>query len=320
MKLNVGMCPAMTKDVYESLQSSGVKTVLDFITSDVELLSQRCSLSYKVLLSIRRLLLAQYAAFPINGTDHYDEMLSTVACLATGCQSIDALLDGGIYTSELTEIVGPAASGKTQFCLTVASSVALSGQNVLYIDTSGAFDPSRLQEIVERRVLTEKERTAALCKIRCAKTFDLHELLDLVDSVKAAIDQGTDAFYGALKLVIVDSVTAVLAPLLGGKQSEGQGMMVHLARSLKFLAADYSVAVVECNNMVQGEKGVPKPALGRTWLSVPQTRLLLTMERGERITSQASPIISRAAYLVKSQRQAVSTSCQIAIGDEGVNG
>lgn len=320
--LHAGLCPAMNYEVVASLKSIGVRTVLDFVTSDLEEMSRKCSISYKALLSIRRLLLAQYSAFPVSGSDLYEEVMSTVACLSTGCDSMDKLLSGGVYTAELTEIVGPAASGKTQFCLTLASSVAvLTGQNVLAIDTNGGFDPRRLQQIVSYRCSSETTIAAALQRVHCAKTFDLYDLLDLLESIKASIDAGTEAFYSSLKLIVVDSVTSVLAPLLGGKQSEGQGMMVHLARSLKSLAADYSIAVVVCNNMVRGERGEPKPALGRTWLSVPHTRIQLRVEGRDGVTSHMSQtFIRRSAWLVKSQRQAVNKSCHIAIGDQGVYG
>ncbi|XP_041456598.1 DNA repair protein RAD51 homolog 4-like [Lytechinus variegatus] len=317
--LQVGMCPSMTSEVLKSLNMCGVKTVIDFVTTDTEELSQKCSLSYKVLSSIRRLLLAQYSAFPINGSDLYDEVLSTVAYLSTGCDSIDKLLDSGVYTSEVTEVVGQAAIGKTQFCLTLASCVAVSSeQNVLYVDTNGGFDAGRLHEIIAHKSTSEKITAAALQKVHCAKTFDLYDLLDLLESIKASIDSGTDVFYSSLKLVVLDSVTAVLAPLLGGKHSEGQGMMVHLARSLKSLAADYSIAVVVCNNMVRGERGEPKPSLGRTWLSVPHTRIQLRADGRDGITSRDD--LRRTASLVKSQRQAINTSCNIAIGNQGVYG
>eukprot|EP00057_Strongylocentrotus_purpuratus_P003327 XP_003726418.1 PREDICTED: DNA repair protein RAD51 homolog 4 [Strongylocentrotus purpuratus] len=320
--LQVGMCPSMTTEVLKSLNTCDVKTVIDFVTSDTEELSRKCSLSYKVLSSIRRLLLAQYSAFPINGSDLYDEVISTVAYLSTGCDSIDKLLDGGVYTSELTEIVGQAAVGKTQFCLTLASCVAVSSeQNVLFIDTNGGFHASRLHDIIAHKSTSEKITSAALHKVHCATTFDLYDLLDLLESIKASIDSASEAFYSSLKLVVVDSVTAVLAPLLGGKHSEGQGMMVHLARSLKSLAADYSIAVVMCNNMVRGERGEPKPALGRTWLTVPHTRIQLRADGKDGNTSRNTETsINRTACLVKSQRQAVNSSCCIAIGDQGVYG
>nr|XP_054749283.1 DNA repair protein RAD51 homolog 4-like [Lytechinus pictus] len=317
--LQVGMCPSMTSEVLKSLNMCGVKTVIDFVTTDTEELSQKCSLSYKVLSSIRRLLLAQYSAFPINGSDLYDEVLSTVAYLSTGCDIIDKLLDSGVYTSEVTEVVGQAAVGKTQFCLTLAACVAVSSeQNVLFVDTNGGFDAGRLHEIIAHKSTSEKITAAALQKIHCAKTFDLYDLLDLLESIKASIDSGTDVFYSSLKLVVVDSVTAVLAPLLGGKHSEGQGMMVHLARSLKSLAADYSIAVVVCNNMVRGERGEPKPALGRTWLGVPHIRIQLRADRTDGINGRDD--LNRTASLVKSQRQAINTSCNIAIGSQGVYG
>ncbi|ERE67508.1 putative DNA repair protein RAD51-like protein [Cricetulus griseus] len=49
---------------------------------------------------------------------------------------------------------------------------------------------------------------------------------------------------GTVKVVIVDSVTAVIAPLLGGQQREGLALMMQLARELKILARDLAVAVV----------------------------------------------------------------------------
>ena len=63
---------------------------------------------------IRRVLLAQYSAFPINGLTLYKEALSSCSVLPSGCSNLDAILDGGIYTGEIIEIVGTSVSGKTQ--------------------------------------------------------------------------------------------------------------------------------------------------------------------------------------------------------------
>ena len=66
--------------------------------------------------------------------------------------SLDILLDGGIYTAEVTEVIGHAAAGKTQFCLNVALSVATATeQNSLIVDTGGCFCSQRLQDILESR-------------------------------------------------------------------------------------------------------------------------------------------------------------------------
>ncbi|XP_038058675.1 DNA repair protein RAD51 homolog 4-like [Patiria miniata] len=318
--LSVGLCPALTKETVDALNGGGIKTVLDFICADVEDLAQKCSISYKVLQSIRRLLLAQYSSFPVNGADLHDDVMSSVAILSTGCSSLDELLDGGLYTSELTEITGGPATGKTQLCMTTAASVATTAQqNVLYIDTNGGFSSQRLQDIMAARGNTDKIMAAAFQRLRCARTFDLFELLSLLEMTKSSMDSGSDAFYASLKLVVVDSVTAVVAPVLGGQQTEGHGMMIHLARSLKALAVEYSVAVLLTNNQVRGDGTQRKPALGRTWSHVPHCRLLLTHDRSDDASlCTVNRPINREARIIKSGRQPINVSCTFKIDDSGI--
>ncbi|NXW40817.1 RA51D protein, partial [Nyctiprogne leucopyga] len=83
---------------------------------------------------------------------------------------------------------------------------------------------------------------------------------------------------GPLKIGGVDSVSAVIYPLRGGKQSEGLAIMMQLARELKTLAKEFSLAVVGgVTNQVTrgGGTGPLKPALGRSGGFVPSTRVLL---------------------------------------------
>ncbi|NXV83641.1 RA51D protein, partial [Atlantisia rogersi] len=105
---------------------------------------------------------------------------------------------------------------------------------------------------------------------------------------------------GPFKVVVVDSVSAVIYPLLGGKQSEGLAIMMQLARELKTLAREFSLAVVVTNQVTRDSSTSPlKPALGRSWSFVPSTRVLLeskeaTWEKGPK---------QRLASLAKSPRQ-----------------
>ncbi|MEQ2185585.1 DNA repair protein rad51d [Goodea atripinnis] len=68
--------------VYGQLISEQV--VEDLVSSDIEDLAQKCSVSYKALFAIRRVLLAQHTAFPVSGADLYEELLSSTAILSTG--------------------------------------------------------------------------------------------------------------------------------------------------------------------------------------------------------------------------------------------
>ncbi len=57
--------------------------------------------------------------------------------LPTGIASVDELLGGGLEPDGLTELYGEGGSGKTLFCLQVATRVALADRWVLYVDTEG---------------------------------------------------------------------------------------------------------------------------------------------------------------------------------------
>ncbi|NWV30890.1 RA51D protein, partial [Grantiella picta] len=105
---------------------------------------------------------------------------------------------------------------------------------------------------------------------------------------------------GPLKVVVLDSVSAVIYPLLGGRQSEGLALMMQLSRELKSLAREFSLAVVVTNQVTRDSSTGPlKPALGRSWSFVPSTRVLLESREAtwEKTTTQ------RLASLAKSPRQ-----------------
>ncbi|XP_021784624.2 DNA repair protein RAD51 homolog 4 isoform X3 [Papio anubis] len=112
--LRVGLCPGLTQEMIQLLRSRRIKTVVDLVSADLEEVAQKCGLSYKALVALRRVLLAQFSAFPLNGADLYEELKTSTAILSTGIGSLDKLLDAGLYTGEVTEIVGGPGSGKTQ--------------------------------------------------------------------------------------------------------------------------------------------------------------------------------------------------------------
>lgn len=303
--LRAGLCPGLTQDMVQLLQSRGIKTVVDLVSADLEEVAQKCGLSYKALVALRRVLLAQFSAFPFNGADLYEELKTSTAILSTGIGSLDKLLDAGLYTGEVTEIVGAPGSGKTQVCLCVAAHVAHGlQQNVLYIDSNGGLTASRILQLLQARTPDEEEQAGALQRIQVVRAFDIFQMLDVLQDLRGAVSQQVSSSSGTLKVVIVDSVAAVVAPLLGGQQREGLALMMQLARELKTLARDLSVAVLVTNHMTRDrDSGQLKPALGRSWSFVPSTRLLLDNTQGS-----GSLGSRRVACLTKSPR--LPTGCQ----------
>uniref|UniRef100_A0A8C4S837 RAD51 paralog D n=1 Tax=Erpetoichthys calabaricus TaxID=27687 RepID=A0A8C4S837_ERPCA len=214
------------------------------------------------LVAINRVLLAQYASFPINGADLYDELLSSTAILSTGNESLDKLLDSGLYTGEVTELIGSPGSGKTQVCLGVAANVACElKRNVVYIDSTGGLSASRLLEIVKSKVSTAEQQV-------------INEMVSFVLQSPSGSS--------SLKAVIVDSVRAVLLPVIGGNQIEEE-MKIYFVT----------------NHVIRESNGAVKPGLGRSWSHVPRTRILLQHVNSEMTTQNGL----RRATLLKSSRQ-----------------
>ncbi|OBS64442.1 hypothetical protein A6R68_07010 [Neotoma lepida] len=203
--LRAGLCPGLTEEIVQLLRGRRIKTVADLAAANLEEIAQKCGLSYKVS--------------------------SRCAC---SISSLDKLLDAGLYTGEVTEIVGgPAAN--------VAHSLQ---QNVLYVDSNGGMTASRLLQLLQARTQDEEKQAGALQRIQVVHTFDIFQMLDMLQDLRGAMAQQVTTSSGTVKVVIVDSVTAVVAPLLGGQQREGLALMMQLARELKILARDLGVAVM----------------------------------------------------------------------------
>uniref|UniRef100_A0A667XEJ4 RAD51 paralog D n=1 Tax=Myripristis murdjan TaxID=586833 RepID=A0A667XEJ4_9TELE len=257
MILRDGMCPGLDEELVRELRAADIKTVEDLVSSDVEEVAQKCSVSYKALLAVRRVLLAQHTAFPVSGADLYEELLSSTAILSTGNPSLDKLLDSGVYTGEITELSGGPGSGKSQM--------------------------------------------EALQRIHIFHAFDIFSLLSYLYSLPATIQQ-VSVGGGSVKAVIVDSVSAIISPILGGKQNEGMSLMIQVAGVLRRIAKDFNVAALVTNHVTRGGGGgggEVQAGLGLSWSHVPRTRILL-----ERTESAGTGHCSvRSATLIKSSRQ-----------------
>lgn len=70
--------------------------------------------------------------------------------ISTGTKVLDDLLGGGYECDAITTIYGPAGSGKTNFALLAAVSVARNDKKVVFVDTEGGFSMERLKQLVPK--------------------------------------------------------------------------------------------------------------------------------------------------------------------------
>nr|XP_056720863.1 DNA repair protein RAD51 homolog 4 [Euleptes europaea] len=309
MILRVGLCLGLTAEMVQHLKENGCKTVMDLVSSDLEVIARKCSLSYKALVAVRRVLLAQFSSFPVDGAHLYEDLKSSTAILSTGSKSLDTLLDGGLYTGEVMELTGGPGSGKTQVCLHIAANVSESlKQGVLYIDSTGGFTATRLLQLLQRRTEAEEGQVEALQRVQVARVFDAYKLLDALHKFRSSVAQEVVSASAPVKILVVDSVSAVIYPLLGSRQPDGMALMMHVARELKTLAKELGVAVLVTNHVTRdASSGQTKPALGRSWSFVPNTRVLL--ESGKESGGETGT--RRIASLTKCPRQPVGTQVEL---------
>ncbi|CAN1230765.1 DNA repair protein RAD51 homolog 4 [Linum grandiflorum] len=221
----------------------------------------------------------------LDGVELLRDATDNKCLLSTGLVGLDSFLHGGLRVGQLTELVGQSSSGKTQFCLRFAASVAKINRrsSVVYIDTGNSFSSRRIEQFVrdERTDIVQR----AMSRILCHSVFDIFSLFDTLHQFELKLrsqeskEEEEDCM--ATRLLIIDSISSLITPILGGTSSQGRALMTSLGFLLKKLAHEHNIAVLVTNHMVgAGEGGSLKPALGESWKSIPHVRLMLSRSHG----------------------------------------
>ncbi|KVI03580.1 DNA recombination and repair protein Rad51, C-terminal, partial [Cynara cardunculus var. scolymus] len=185
----------------------------------------------------------------MNGLVLLEDREQNKHCLSTGCESFDMLLQGGLHEGHVTELVGPSSSGKTQVCFQFASNVAMKLGGVVFLDSGNSFSPTRMQQIVTHISGSAENKIngilqQAMRNIECHAVFDVYALLNVLHQQKLKLKSQTGY---QVRLIIVDSISSLIAPILGGSNAHGEG-------------------------------GTLKPALGESWKNIPHVRLQLSQD------------------------------------------
>ncbi|KND05134.1 uncharacterized protein SPPG_00804 [Spizellomyces punctatus DAOM BR117] len=340
-------------DATNKLASVGIRTVRDLLLADRQLLC-RTGLSNETLNLLTDAVVELSQSKPTPGDVALEEQRAQHKFLSTGCPGIDQLLEGGLALGEFVEFAGPPATGKTQLCFFTAITTTADDPTatVLYIDSGNAFSASRLSDMYTYSDRFQQSRESGmdtkniLSRVRCIPCFDAFSLVDIMEEVQKSLADKTTDFFSMVRLLIIDSIGALLSPMVGYGQSQGYVIMMTIAQILKSIALSHGISILVTNYSVSsdfkstdvgrpfsgGKEGArrerTKPALGTTWSYVPNVRLYFTLDEEPSIEGKEDdevltyrnrqgdiiPLVKRRIDIYASHRLRAGDGCHLYIG------
>ncbi len=223
--------------------------------------------------------------------------------LASGCASIDQLLDGGIETDAITLVFGEAGSGKTNLALQLAREAARMGKRVAYVDTEGV-SATRLAQIFGADAddaETTKAARDAQDRLLFFTPFDINQQERMVRNATLAPELG---------LVVVDSINMHYRLHIDGddaQQKEANRSIVQQLHHLTTFARQKHIPVLVTGQVYGTEDGT-HPFARRT-----MEHLVKALVRFHK-----TPDGARKATILKHRSIADGRQARFRIGPEGL--
>ncbi|XP_022183825.2 DNA repair protein RAD51 homolog 4 [Nilaparvata lugens] len=309
--------------IIKQLELKNIFTVLDFLEEDADRLCTITGLVYKNIIEIRRQILSKFSAKSNNGLECYKKMLVMTAKINTGIKKLDDLLEGGMLTGNIYEICGLSGIGKTQLCFTIASHVTTNlKQPVYYVDTKHDFSSQRILQIMRTHHFNDMEIQAAMENLKVTRVNDIYEMITFLHSLGSMLENMP------CRLIIVDSITALFTPFLNEQRNDGLGLLNHVAATMKRISVTYQTVFVTVNlatsfidnDDLDGQQtadvcwyGDIRPKLGKAWMHMPASRLLMHRE-------SSMPDHERIVTLIKSTDLQLAKKCVLKVTSSGLEG
>ena len=167
--------------------------------------------------------------------------------IATKCDEVDNLIDGGVRPEATYEIYGEFGAGKTQFCNSLTVETIHDGNNVIWIDCEDTFKPNRIAQILKAReyVDSDEEVSGYLNQITYLYCPNTEQLMGTINGLSKILDEKKP------KLVILDgAIGKFREEYLGrGTLAERQMQIARLMSHIKNISFYFRCAVVFTNQV-----------------------------------------------------------------------
>jgi DNA repair protein RadB len=155
----------------------------------------------------------------------------TESKISTGSFDLNTFLQGGYETDIITTLYGPGGSGKSNFCIIVATSQARKGNKVIFVDTEGGFSSERFKQIHQG---TKEEIETSLQNIFLFKPTSFTEQEKSFNTLLEHVKKET------ISLIIIDSIAMLYRLELGDAISSNDSEKISvvnrkLAKQLRVL-------------------------------------------------------------------------------------
>ncbi|PGG97133.1 hypothetical protein GX51_07482 [Blastomyces parvus] len=210
----------------------------------------------------------------------------------------------GIKRGEVTEVVGPRGVGKTAFAMGIAASVVQAAQRVVWIDTAGPMNPTRLKDVYQGHRGSVFPHESSDTASNGSRTDEiLNQLLyfhpPTLAHLLALISHSPRGFPPQeTGLIVIDSISSLFTseyrtklpprnrnPKHGttaeSKDERTRWKIIgNLVMELKKMAARLNCVVIVINEMASRFRGTQPPVLhealsGISWDSGVTTRIML---------------------------------------------
>ncbi|CAH1736479.1 unnamed protein product [Aphis gossypii] len=203
----------------------------------------------------------------VNGYQFYLKRPVSIF-IQTGIIKLDNILGGGLFAGNIYELCGPSACGKTQLCYSILLNLIITTKkDIVYIDTKNKFSVNRIKQMLKNKCKTNNEINAILSKIHVYSILDIYKLITCLHGLKEKLEP----------IIFIDSLPALYLSFIGFDKNDGLCYINHICSVLKYLCnKNATIMVTNLAVKTSDSTNYFKPAIGKYWFHIPNTRLMIT--------------------------------------------